>query len=69
MINLHSGETSVIAGIYGPIEARIQRVLHNKAAIQATFGPIKGPPSMLFIKFFEKVFSFEELFDKIFLIY
>ncbi|XP_058806531.1 exosome complex component RRP46 [Phymastichus coffea] len=40
------GDTSVIAGIYGPIEAKERKIIHNKATVEATFAPIKGPPSI-----------------------
>ncbi|OXU18502.1 hypothetical protein TSAR_012052 [Trichomalopsis sarcophagae] len=40
------GDTSVLAGVYGPVEAKLQKMFHNKATVEATFGPIKGPPSI-----------------------
>ncbi|KAJ8673835.1 hypothetical protein QAD02_005097 [Eretmocerus hayati] len=40
------GDTAVIAGVYGPVEAKAQKMFYDKATVEATFGPIKGPPSI-----------------------
>ncbi|XP_063985977.1 exosome complex component RRP46 [Diachasmimorpha longicaudata] len=40
------GDTCVAAGVYGPVEARLAKMLHDKAHIEVTFSPAKGPPSI-----------------------
>ncbi|KAI4475290.1 hypothetical protein M0802_015217 [Mischocyttarus mexicanus] len=36
-------ETSVIAGVYGPIEAKPQKMIYDKASIEVVYSPLKGP--------------------------
>ncbi|XP_015589164.1 exosome complex component RRP46 [Cephus cinctus] len=38
------GDTAVVAGIYGPVEARVQKMMYDKASIEVVYTPIKGPP-------------------------
>ncbi|KAG8036572.1 hypothetical protein G9C98_003894 [Cotesia typhae] len=40
------GNTCVVAGVYGPIEAKLQKMIHDKASIEVVFTPVKGPPSI-----------------------
>ncbi|XP_014217264.1 exosome complex component RRP46 [Copidosoma floridanum] len=40
------GDTTVIAGVFGPVEGKQQKMFYNKANVDATFGPVKGPPSI-----------------------
>ncbi|XP_043273040.1 exosome complex component RRP46 [Venturia canescens] len=40
------GNTSCIAGVYGPVEARLQKMIYDKASVEVTFSPLKGPPSI-----------------------
>lgn len=42
-----SGNTAVIAGIYGPIEAKPQKMIYDKASVEVSYSPIKGPGSKL----------------------
>ena len=40
-----SGNTTVIAGIYGPVEAKPQKMIYDKASVEVSYCPIKGPTS------------------------
>ncbi|XP_015110720.1 exosome complex component RRP46 [Diachasma alloeum] len=40
------GDTCIAAGVYGPIEARLAKMMYDKAHIEVVFSPIKGPPSI-----------------------
>lgn len=40
-----SGDTCVVTGVYGPIESKLQKMMHDKAHVDVVFSPIKGPPS------------------------
>ena len=40
-----SGNTAVIAGIYGPVEAKLQKMIYDKASVEVSYSPIKGPTS------------------------
>lgn len=39
------GDTAVLAGIYGPIESKPQKMIYDKACIEVSYIPIKGPAS------------------------
>lgn len=41
------GNTAVVAGIYGPIEAKPQKMIYDKASIEVSYIPVKGPASKL----------------------
>ncbi|XP_076665637.1 exosome complex component Rrp46 [Andrena cerasifolii] len=40
---LMQGDTAVLAGIYGPIESKPQRMIYDKACVEVSYIPIKGP--------------------------
>ncbi|XP_011496302.1 PREDICTED: exosome complex component RRP46 [Ceratosolen solmsi marchali] len=40
------GDTAVIAGVYGPVESKLHKMFYNKANVEASFRPMKGPPSV-----------------------
>ncbi|KAK0164263.1 hypothetical protein PV328_002909 [Microctonus aethiopoides] len=40
------GDTCVVASVYGPIEAKLQKMMHDKANIEVVFTPLNGPPSI-----------------------
>ncbi|XP_031833544.2 exosome complex component Rrp46 [Nomia melanderi] len=40
---LMQGDTTVIAGIYGPIEAKAQKMMYDKASVEVSYAPLKGP--------------------------
>ncbi|XP_003696793.1 exosome complex component RRP46 [Apis florea] len=40
---LMQGNTAVVAGIYGPIEAKPQKMIYDKASIEVSYIPVKGP--------------------------
>ncbi|KMR04919.1 exosome complex component rrp46-like protein [Lasius niger] len=37
------GETTIIAGVNGPIEAKSQKMAYDKVSIEVTYTPLKGP--------------------------
>jgi len=39
------GDTAVIAGVNGPIEAKSQKMIYDRISIEVTYTPLKGPPS------------------------
>lgn len=41
------GETAVIAGIYGPVEARTQKLLTDKAGVECNYRPKAGLPGKI----------------------
>ncbi|KAG7202737.1 hypothetical protein KM043_009911 [Ampulex compressa] len=43
---LMQGTTTVIAGVYGPVEGKPQRMMHDKASVEVYYSPIKGPPKV-----------------------
>ncbi|CAK9814023.1 Exosome complex component RRP46 [Anthophora quadrimaculata] len=43
---LMQGFTAVMAGIYGPLEAKPQKMMYDKATVEVTYSPIKGPPKV-----------------------
>lgn len=40
------GDTTVIAGVYGPVEVKLQKMLYDKANVEVTYNAAKGPPSI-----------------------
>ncbi|XP_015185058.1 PREDICTED: exosome complex component RRP46 [Polistes dominula] len=40
---LMQGDTAVIAGVYGPIEAKAQKMIYDKASVEVVYSPLKGP--------------------------
>lgn len=40
---LMQGDTTVIAGVYGPVEAKPQKMIYDKAFVEVSYTPIKGP--------------------------
>ncbi|XP_076659812.1 exosome complex component Rrp46 [Halictus rubicundus] len=40
---LMQGDTTVTAGVYGPIEAKAQKMMYDKASVEVSYAPIKGP--------------------------
>jgi len=43
---LTQGETTVMAGVYGPIEVKTQKLLMNKASVEACYRPKSGFPGI-----------------------
>ncbi|XP_014477601.1 PREDICTED: exosome complex component RRP46 [Dinoponera quadriceps] len=37
------GETTIIAGVNGPMEAKTQKMLYDRLSIEVTYTPLKGP--------------------------
>lgn len=40
---LMQGDTTVVAGVYGPIEAKPQRMKYDKSSVEVVYSPLKGP--------------------------
>lgn len=40
-----SGDTTVICGVYGPVEGKMTKLLYDRAVVEVTYSPAKGPPS------------------------
>ncbi|XP_076233844.1 exosome complex component Rrp46 [Calliopsis andreniformis] len=40
---LMQGNTAVLAGIYGPIESKPQKMMYDKASVEVSYIPIRGP--------------------------
>ncbi|XP_033216881.1 exosome complex component RRP46 isoform X2 [Belonocnema kinseyi] len=40
------GDTTVIAGVYGPVDVKLQKMMYDKASVEATYTAAKGPPSI-----------------------
>ncbi|KAF2904785.1 hypothetical protein ILUMI_01388 [Ignelater luminosus] len=51
---LTQGETTVMAGIYGPIEVKSQKLLINKASVEVCYRPKAGLPG-IGDKFYESI--------------
>lgn len=39
------GDTSIIAGVNGPMEVRSQKMAYDKVSVEVTYTPLKGPAS------------------------
>lgn len=39
------GDTAVVAGVYGPVETKPQKMIYDKAFVEVSYTPIKGPAS------------------------
>lgn len=48
---MYIGDTTIIAGINGPLEAKSQKMAYDKISIEVTYTPLKGPAS----KFMKKL--------------
>ena len=40
---LMQGDTAVLAGVYGPVESKPQKMIYDKACVEVSYIPIKGP--------------------------
>lgn len=40
-----TGDSAIIVGVNGPIEAKSQKMLYDRISIEATYTPVKGPSS------------------------
>ncbi|XP_046831912.1 exosome complex component RRP46 [Vespa velutina] len=40
---LMQGDTAVIAGVYGPVEPKAQKMIYDKASVEVVYSPVKGP--------------------------
>ncbi|KAK2580600.1 hypothetical protein KPH14_007719 [Odynerus spinipes] len=43
---LMQGDTAVMAGIYGPVEPKAQKMIYDKASVEVVYSPVKGPPKV-----------------------
>lgn len=39
------GDTAVIVGVNGPIEAKTQKMMYDRISVEVTYTPLKGPSS------------------------
>lgn len=42
---LRIGDTAVIAGVNGPVEAKSQKMMHDRVSVEVTYTPLGGPAS------------------------
>ncbi|KAF7386193.1 hypothetical protein HZH68_013325 [Vespula germanica] len=40
---LMQGDTTVVAGVYGPVEPKAQKMIYDKASVEVVYSPVKGP--------------------------
>ncbi|XP_051162138.1 exosome complex component RRP46 [Leptopilina boulardi] len=40
------GDTTIISAVYGPVEAKVQKMLYDKAHVEVTYNAAQGPPSV-----------------------
>ncbi|EZA51873.1 hypothetical protein DMN91_013017 [Ooceraea biroi] len=40
------GDTAIIAGVNGPIEAKSQKMMYDRISVEVTYTPLKGPPKV-----------------------
>lgn len=46
----------MLAGVYGPVEPKAQKMIYDKASVEVVYSPLKGPASkimqyVVFIRF------------------
>lgn len=44
---MHIGDTTIVAGVNGPMEAKSQKMAYDKLSIEVTYTPLTGPASKL----------------------
>lgn len=49
------GDTTVMAGIYGPLEVKMQKMLIDKASVECCYRPKTGAPGIFLYSFFSQV--------------
>jgi len=47
---MHIGDTTIVAGVNGPMEAKSQKMAYDKLSIEVTYTPLTGPASKLIRK-------------------
>ncbi|XP_043679404.1 exosome complex component RRP46 [Vespula pensylvanica] len=40
---LMQGDTTVVAGVYGPVESKAVKMIYDKASLEVVYCPVKGP--------------------------
>lgn len=45
-INVFSGDTSILAGVYGPAEVKVSKEIYDRATVEVLIQPKMGLPSM-----------------------
>lgn len=51
IINFLSGNTSAMAGVYGPAEVRFNKEIVNKATVEVVYRPKTGIPGKVVLKY------------------
>jgi len=45
-LNVFSGDTSILAGVYGPAEVKVSKEIYDRATVEVLIQPKMGLPSM-----------------------
>lgn len=55
-VNVFSGDTSILAGVYGPAEVKVSKEIYDRATVEVLIQPKMGLPSMSFhLKYFVSI--------------
>lgn len=56
------GDTSVLAGVYGPAEVKVSKEIYDRATLEVLIQPKVGLPSKQFSQISKTIFSFIDCF-------
>lgn len=51
-VNVFSGDTSILAGVYGPAEVKVSKEIYDRATVEVLIQPKMGLPGMHFLNQF-----------------
>lgn len=61
-VHVFSGDTSILAGVYGPAEVKVSKEIYDRATVEVLIQPKMGLPSMSFhLKYFVSVYGFTDV--------